>query len=558
MSADTAPGLLHPSIVAEGDLFDIGIRRTLSRLTRFERWMIVIGLAMAAAIELGTQISVNIVLTDMRGNIAASQDEISWIVTAYGAAFLCVVPLTTWFVRRLGHRNYLVLSLLLYAAGAFACFLSGTLAELLVSRVIMGIGGGAFLVRALVAVTRLHAPKERGAALAVLGLIISLSRAFMPVMFGVVTDNGRWNLAFLALVPLTLVPAALLYTFIPRHLEFEPEPPPLDLVATSLIVVGLSTFQIAMSRGEQDMWLESSFICAMLLVAAACLVLFAWWDTRRENDNPILNLRLLKQEPALASGIGLAMIFGALLAGSLFVLPQYLRGLQGYDATQTSFFFCVDAIANYAGLVVGAKMTTKILPQVVVLIGLSVFSVANHLLTWQITTETPALNLCLMLVLHGASLGMLVPSVSGTLMGKSNARYLAYDMAIYYHVRGVGNLIGVTATVVLLDLRLSLHSSRLLDVAGRLSPAADRVLAQLERVLHARGLSWDTAHHGAYQIFQGLVVRQTNTLAYIDVFWCFQWLALAGIAMVLATNGRQVVGMLMTTLPVPPSRSAPL
>jgi MFS transporter, DHA2 family, multidrug resistance protein len=557
MSADAAPSLLHPSIVAEGDLFDIGIRRTLSRLTRFQRWMIVVGLAMAAAIELGTQISVNIVLTDMRGNIAASQDEISWIVTAYGAAFLCVVPLTTWFVRRLGHRNYLVLSLLLYAAGAFACFLSDTLAELLVSRVIMGIGGGAFLVRALVAVTRLHAPEERGAALVVLGLIVTLSRAFMPVMFGVVTDNGRWNLAFLALVPLTLVPAALLYTFIPRHLEFEPEPPPLDLVATSLIVVGLSTFQIAMSRGEQDMWLESSFICAMLLIAAVCLVLFAWWDTRRENDNPILNLRLLKQEPALASGIGLAMIFGALLAGSLFVLPQYLRGVQGYDATQTSFFFCVDAIANYAGLVFGSKMTPKISPPVVALIGLSAFSVANHLLTWQITTETPALNLCLMLVLHGASLGMLIPSVSGTLMGKSNAHYLAYDMAIYYHVRGVGNLIGVTATVVLLDLRLSLHSSRLLDVAGRLSPAADRVLAQLERVLHAKGLSWDTAHQGAYQIFQGLVVRQTNTLAYIDVFWCFQWLALAGIAMVLATNGRQVVGMLMTTLPVPPSRTAP-
>ena len=203
-------------------------------------------------------------------------------------------------------------------------------------------------------------------------------------------------------------------------------------------------------------------------------------------------------------------------------------------------------------------MTPKISPQVVVLIGLSVFGVANHLLTWQITTETPALNLCLMLVLHGASLGMLVPSVSGSLMGKSNARYLAYDMAIYYHVRGVGNLIGVTAAVVLLDLRLSLHSSRLLDVAGRLSPAADRMLAQLERVLHARGLSWDTAHDGAYQISQGLVVRQTNTLAYIDVFWCFQWLALAGIAMVLAINGRQVVGVLMATLPVPPSRSAPL
>src|SRR5216684_3179408 len=193
MSADAVSGVLHPNIVAEGELFDTGIKQTLSRLTKFERWMILIGVALAAALELGTQIAINIILTDMKGNVAASQDELSWIVTAYGAAFLSVVPLTTWFVRRLGHRNYLVLSLLLYGAGAFGCFLSETLPELLMARIIMGIGGGAFLVRALTAVNRLYAHQERGQAFAVLGGIVNLSRAFMPVLFGFVTDNGRWN-----------------------------------------------------------------------------------------------------------------------------------------------------------------------------------------------------------------------------------------------------------------------------------------------------------------------------------------------------------------------------
>jgi DHA2 family multidrug resistance protein len=295
MSADAPSEALNPTIVAEGELFDAGIRRTLSRLTKFDRWMILIGVALAAALELGTQIAINIILTDMKGNVAASQDELSWIVTAYGAAFLSVVPLTTWFVRRLGHRNYLVLSLLLYGAGAFGCFLSDTLPELLAARIVMGIGGGAFLVRAMTAVNRLYAPQERGHASAVLAGIINLSRAFTPLLFGFVTDHGRWNLAFLALIPLTLLAAGLLYIFIPRHLEFEPEPPPIDFVATSLIVAGLTAFQIAMTRGEQDMWLESPFIRSMLLIAVVCLGLFVWWDRRRENPNPILNLRLLKE-----------------------------------------------------------------------------------------------------------------------------------------------------------------------------------------------------------------------------------------------------------------------
>jgi DHA2 family multidrug resistance protein len=533
MSADALSEVLNPSVVAEGELFDSGIRRTLSRLTQIERWMIVVGLGLAAAVELGTTIAINVILTDMKGNVAASQDEISWVVTVYGAAFLCVVPLSTWFARRLGTRNYLVLSLLLYGGGALGCFLSETLPALLVSRIVMGIGGGAFLVRAMTAITRLYAPNERGPALLVFALIVNSSRAIMPVLFGVVTDNTRWNIAFLAIVPLTLMAAGLLYKVIPRRLEFEPDPPPIDLISTGLIVAGLTAFQVAMSRGEQDMWLESPLICSMLVVAVVSLAVFVWRDTRQENANPVLNLRLLWREPFLASGTLLAVIFGVLLSASLFVLPQYLRGVQDYNATQTALFFCVDAIAMYGGLTFGAKFAPKLSPQVVVLLGLSIFVIANHLLTLHLTPDTPALNLYLIVVLHGASLGMQVPAVSGILLGKSSPRYLAFDMAIYYHLRGVGSVLGVSAAAAMLDIRESVHSSRLLDVAGRLNPDVQRLVTGLGHGLHARGLPATTANLGSYQIFQGLVARQTSTLAYIDIFWCFEILALAGIVLVL-------------------------
>jgi len=533
MSADALSEVLNPSVVAEGELFDSGIRRTLSRLTKIERWMIVLGLGLAAALELGTTIAINVILTDMKGNVAASQDEISWVVTVYGAAFLCVVPLSTWFARRLGTRNYLVLSLLLYGGGALGCFLSETLPALLVSRIVMGIGGGAFLVRAMTAITRLHAPNERGPALLVFALIVNSSRAIMPVLFGVVTDNTRWNIAFLAIAPLTLMAAGLLYKVIPRRLEFEPDPPPIDLISTGLIVAGLTAFQVAMSRGEQDMWLESPLICSMLVVAVVSLVVFVWRDTRQENANPVLNLRLLWREPSLASGTLLAVIFGVLLSASLFVLPQYLRGVQDYNATQTALLFCVDAIAMYVGLAFGANFAPKLSPQVVVLLGLSIFVIANHLLTLHLTPDTPALNLYLIVVLHGASLGMQVPAVSGILLGKSSPRYLAFDMAIYYHLRGVGSVLGVSAAAAMLDIRESVHSSRLLDVAGRLNPDVQRLVTGLGHALHARGLPATTANLGSYQIFQGFVTRQTLTLAYIDIFWCFQMLALAGIVLVL-------------------------
>ncbi len=72
-----------------------------------------------------------------------------------------------------------------------------------------------------------------------------------------------------------------------------------------------------------------------------------------------------------------------------------------------------------------------------------------------------------------------------------------------------------------------------MPVAGRLNPDVHRLVTGLGHALHARGLPANTANLGSYQIFQGLVARQTLTLAYLDIFWCFQMLALAGIVLVL-------------------------
>lgn len=534
MSVDP-PSREPPRVDEEGALFDGRIQRTLARLTNFDRWMIVIGLSLATGLELGVQVATNVILPDMRGNVAASQDEISWVITVYAAAFIAVLPLTNWFARRIGPRDFLVSSLLIYAAGAVGCFLSTTLSSLLAARVVMGVGGGAFLVRSLTALFRLYRPRERIHVLLVFGLVLSSSRALMPVLFGVVTDAQKWNVAYLAVVPLSLLAAALLYCFVPRHLDFAPDPPPADLVAAGLIVIGLAAFQVAMSRGEQDMWLQSPLIRSALVASALCLALFVWWDTRASNNNPILNLRLLCREPGLASGLVMAVLLGALLAASLFILPQYLRGIEGYSATQTSFFFCADAAATYFGIVFGAEFAPRISARAVVLLGLCLFALANHLFVMQLAPDTPPLNLFLILLLHGGALGMMLPAVTNLLLGRASPRYISFDMMIYYLVRGLGGVAGVGAAIAMFDIRETVHSSRLLDVANRLNPATHLFVTRLGHVLYAKGMAPNVASTGSYGLFQRTVMGQSALLAFVDLFWCFEMLALGGVILVLLT-----------------------
>ena len=538
-TASASVDFLNPALSERARQFEFALANGLARLTELDKWMIVIGVSIASFVELGARTAVNIILVDMKGNVAASQDQISWVIIVYLAAFLAVLPLSGWLSSRFGHRNYLVVSLLLYAAGALGCFFSRTLGELLVARAVMGAAGGAFLVRTLVTLFRLHEPRSRLPTVLTFAAFVASSRGLVSVLFAVVTDSGRWNLAFLILVPLALLAAAILYFFVPAHLELAPKPPTADFLGTALVVVGLVSLQIAISRGEQDMWLQSSLIRWMFVVCFVCLGVFAWWDTRLENPNPILNLRLLLAEPMLASGIGVALIFGAILAAELYVLPQYLRGIQDYSATQTSLFFCVDAFAQYVGMLSSAfALSKRVNLRLIVLVGLSIAVCANLFFVYELTPDTPGFVLCFVLLLHGLSLGVLLPGVTNLLLGRTSFRLIDFGMTIYFFFRQLGSAVGVAATVALIDIRETLHSSRLLDTANRLSPTVDNAVRHLTLLLHSRSRPSNMAAAGAYQLFRGNVVKQTNLLAFIDVFWCLAFLAAAGILWILVLQWR--------------------
>lgn len=541
MSTSASVDLLNPALSERARQFELALANGLAQLTELDKWMIVVGVSIASCLELGTTTAVNIVLVDMKGNVAASQDQISWVIVVYLAAFLAVLPLSGWLSSRFGHRNYLVASLLLYAAGALGCFLSGTLAELLAARAVMGAGGGAFLVRSLVTLFRLREGRRRLPSLLTFATFIACSRAFVPVVFALVADSGRWNPAFLILVPVALLAAAILYLFVPAHLHLAPQSPPTDYPSTALAIVGLVAFQIAISRGEQDMWLQSSLIRWLFAVSVLCLGIFVWWSLRLDNPNPILNLRLLLGKPMLAAGVGLALILGALLAAGLYVFPQYLRGIEDYSATQTSLFFCLDAFAFYIGIVCSALAATKVNLRLIVLVGFAMAACANLMFVYELAPDTPGLVLSAILLLHGFSLGVAAPGITNLLLGRTSFRFIDFGMTIYFFFRTLGAAVGVAATVALIDIRETLHSSRLLGSANRLIPTVDTAIRHLTLLLHSRNLPSNKAAAGAYQLFRGSVDQHTTLLAFIDVFWCFALLALAGVLLVLMLQWREHV-----------------
>src|ERR1700729_3306679 len=223
---------------------------------------VLLTVGMVAAIEISNRLSINVFLPDMQGNVGASSDEISWVIILYNVGYLCSIALSSWMTRVIGTRRHLLLSIAIYATGAMGCVLStGNLTQLLVSRLIMGFGGGAFLVRVVILSGVLFPGKARLAAVTRLYLVLSAFEVPYPAVMGWVTDTFHWNYAFLVDFPFLAIGAFLIWKIVPPGRIFQRRKEShVDVWGAVLLIASLGCLETATSRGEQDLWFQSNWI----------------------------------------------------------------------------------------------------------------------------------------------------------------------------------------------------------------------------------------------------------------------------------------------------------
>jgi MFS transporter, DHA2 family, multidrug resistance protein len=112
----------------------------------------------------------------------------------------------------------------------------------------------------------------------------------------------------------------------------------------------------------------------------------------------------------------------------------------------------------------------------------------------------------------------------------------------YYFVRQLGNTFGVTSATVIFDRRMTLHSSRLLDVANRLDATTRSTLAQYADLIHRNGGGGSNPALGALQLFQGDVITQSRLLSYIDIYYALALLAVVALISLAVTQIKSKLG----------------
>jgi MFS transporter, DHA2 family, multidrug resistance protein len=513
-------------------------QRSLVELSQKRRLIILLAVGLISGIEISNRISINVLLPDLQGNVAGSSDDVSWVLILYNLGFLCSIALSYWFSRVLGMRRHLLMSTALYAIGAIGCFSSEhSLRLLLISRVVMGFGGGTFLVRGVILAGLMFPGKARGRAVFWMFLELCIFEAVYPVAMGSISDALHWNYAFLLDFPFLAIGASLIWKYVPRgHLLLPPkEKSYVDAWGAGLLIAALASMQIALSRGERDLWFQSPFITCFLIVALACFLAFLWWDWRAENPAPVLNLHIVCREAPLRASFGIVMIVGAMLGAGLFVLPQYLRSVQDYSATQTGGFVSAYTSGLATGTVLSLRYgVARLGGAKLVALGAVMMCTACVIFIYIWTPTTPTWVLAPASLLQGLALGPLISGASNMATSQAALSNLNDVSTSYYFLRQLGNTFGVTAATVMFDHRQTLHSSRLIDVANRLDPTTQSTLSQYSGLIARNGGAGSNPGLGALQIFQSNVIIQSRLLSYIDIYFGLAVLSVAILCLLIA------------------------
>jgi len=454
----------------------------------------------------------------MAGNLGASNDQSTWVLTSYLVSNAIVLPMTGWLAVAVGRKRFFSICLAVFTLSSLLCGVAPSLGFLLLFRVLQGAGGGGLQPMAQAILADTFPPEKRGLAFALYGITAIMAPTIGPTLGGWITFNYSWRWIFFINLPVGIITWLLVRRFVedPPYLRrLKGAGIKLDYIGIALLIVGVGALQVLLDKGQEDDWFGSHFITTLIVVAAVSLIALVVWEWFHKA--PIIDVRMFKSFN-FASASLMLFVLGILLFSSLVLMPQFLQTLLGYTSELAGLALSAGGVILLIEMPIMGQLTTKVQARRLIAFGWLALSLAMFYSTKRIDLQISFSAATWLRVAQVIGLGFLFVPITlvayvGIAPEKNNA-----VAGIANFMRNMGSSVGTSLVTTLIARRSQFHQLRLVEKARIDNPNfANAVQGLAQRLVHA-GLGQHEALAVAYARIYRSLQAQAATLAYIDTF----------------------------------------
>lgn len=457
----------------------------------------------------------NVSLPHIAGNLSASTDESTWVLTSYLVANAIMLPASGWLARRMGRKRLLMSSILLFTFASVLCGVSLNLPMLILARILQGIGGGGMQPLAQSILLESFPPRQHGVAMAVYGLGVVVAPVIGPTLGGWITDSYSWRWIFYINIPFGALALFMVRSFIedPPYLRHRVKQS-IDGLGFGLMALWLGSLQLILDKGQEADWFESSWICATAVLSVAALIGFVFWELTTKE--PIVHLRILK-ERNFGLGVIVTGLYGFTLYGITALLPLFLQTLMGYPALDSGLAVSPRGVGSILSMAVVGWLSSKVDARLLLATGFGI-QVFSTLMLSQINLGIGMGSVVIPNLINGFAGGFVFVPLTTLAMSRLERQQIGNAAGIYNLMRNIGGSIGIATVSTMLVRGAQRHQNDLAAHNTVVDAVTQQVAAGLTGKFAMGGAGQANAGHLALGSIYRSMQQQASLLAYADNF----------------------------------------
>jgi MFS transporter, DHA2 family, multidrug resistance protein len=488
----------------------------------YNPWLIAASVMLATFMEVLDTSVANVSLPHIAGNLSATTDEATWVLTSYLVANAVILPATNWLGNLFGRKRFLISCIVLFTIASALCGAAASLGFLVIARVLQGAAGGALQPISQAVLLESFPPARRGAAMAVFAMGVVVAPILGPTLGGWITDNYSWRWVFYINLPIGLLAALMANSFIedPPYLQ-RVNASSIDYFGFGFLAIWLATLQYVLDKGQELDWLGSPTITWCLVISVLAGIAFVVRElTARQ---PLVDLRVLKNRN-LAVGCVLIGVLGALLYGTIAVLPLFMQNLLGYTALDAGLALSPRGVGAFLATIVVGRLVGKVSNRVLITIGFLGLAYSSFMFG-NINLSIGMSSIVWPTIFSGVAISFIFVPLATSSMGTLAQDQIGNASGLFNLTRNLGGSIGIASITTFIARGAQSNQGTFVSHFSQYNPIYQQKLAAIQAALAAHEGPWRAAHQ-APQILYGILGQQSFLVTYAHNFRLFGLLCL--------------------------------